>query len=482
MRLLGRPMFLLGVLLIAAGTLTACASRPNEPGKAHVLRWDGIVSPIMVRYIDRGIDTAERSNAPVVVIRLDTPGGFDTSMRQVVQRIESSRVPVIVYVSPAGSRAASAGTFITMVGHVAAMAPNTTIGAATPVGAGGDDIEGAMGRKVMNDAIAYIRGIAELRDRNADWAESAVRDAAAITETRAVELNVVDFVARDVPEALALAHGMQLEVTGPGGVGVRTVTLETENLQLFVNSPNLFENILYVLASPDIAFLLLTLGGLALIIELYSPGFGVGIFGVIALILAYFALGALPVNMAGVILILLGLTLLAIEVFVAGFGAFGIGGVIAIILGGLILTGSSEMGFQVSRWLVIATGVGIGLFFLLVLTAILRVRRMPTKSGREHIIGAKGEARTALNPTGYVVIEGERWEAVAEEPPIEAGQAIVVKELAGLRLRVALDRERAVPVSVEAGPAGAGAPQETQNQPAPAPEPPARPRPAEGSR
>lgn len=471
--LLRRPLLTIGLLLILAGGLSACASRPNVPDKVHVLRWDGVVNPVMARYIDRGLDTAERSNAPAVVLQLDTPGGLDSSMREIVQRIEASTVPVIVFVSPSGSRAASAGTFITMAGHVAAMAPNTTIGAATPVSGTGEDIEGAMGRKVINDAVAYIRGIAELRGRNADWAESAVRDAAAVHETEALSLNVVDFVATDVPSLLAMADGMQVRVAAADGVGTRSFTLATAGVALHENGPNLFENLLYLLASPDIAFLLLTLGGLALIVEIWTPGFGVGIFGVIMLILAYFSLGALPVNWAGVALISLGLVLLLLELFMAGFGVFGIGGIIAIVLGGLILTGSSETGFQVSRWLVIGTGVAIGAFFLLVVGAIMKVRNMPTHSGKQKLIGARGETRTALDPAGYVMIEGERWEAFTDTPPIEAGRQIIVQDQVGLRLRVALD-----PAYAGVGPAARPAASETASPSAEAPST----RPAEGRR
>src|SRR5215216_5525742 len=208
----------------------------------------------MEQYIDRGLDTAERSQAPAVVLRLDTPGGLDSAMRGVIQRIESSRVPVIVYVAPAGGRAASAGTFITMAGHVAAMAPNTTIGAATPIDASGDDIPGALGRKVTNDAVAYIRSIAELRERNADWAESAVRDAAAVSAARAVELDVVDFVATSLEDALAKADGREVEVQGDSGNSV-SVVLHTAGAVTTSNGTNFFERVLYYLADPNVAFL-----------------------------------------------------------------------------------------------------------------------------------------------------------------------------------------------------------------------------------
>jgi membrane-bound serine protease (ClpP class) len=439
MRTLGRrPLLVVGLLLIAAGLLASCASSKPED-RVHILTWDGIVNPVMERYIDRGIDTAERSSARAVVLRLDTPGGLDSAMRDVIQRIEASRVPVLVYVSPAGSRAASAGTFITMAGHVAAMAPNTAIGAATPISSGGEDIPGALGRKVTNDAVAYIRGIAELRGRNADWAEQAVRDAVSVNENTAVELNVVDFVATSVEDLLAKADGREVKVAGPNGdpqpTTVRTLGALTTEI-----GTTFFEQVLYRIADPEIAFLLLSLGGLALVIELFSPGFGIGIFGVICLVLAFFALGSLPTNWAGVALIFFGLALLAVEVFVTGFGVFGIGGIAALIFGGLILTGGSDTGYQVSRWLVISFGVVAGTFVILVAGALLRMRRMASAPlDKVKLIGAKGTTRTRLDPRGYVTVEGERWEATSEEGLIEDETPIVVTQTAGLRLIVKRD-------------------------------------------
>jgi membrane-bound serine protease (ClpP class) len=390
--------------------------------------------------VDRGIDTAERSDARALVLRLDTPGGLDTSMREVIQRIEASRVPVIVYVAPSGARAASAGTFITMAGHVAAMAPNTTIGAATPINSDGQDIEGALGRKVTNDSVAYIRGIAELRGRNADWAEQAVRDAAAITATEAASIHVVDFVANGLDELLRQSDGRSVEVRTEAA-GVQSVTLRTAGAAVFENDTSIFEEILNVLADPNIAFLLLSLGGLALLSEIFHPTFFAGTFGVIALILAYFSLGALPTNWAGVALIFFGFVLLGSEIFVSGFGVLGIGGVIALILGGLILTGNNDApSFQVSRWLVISLGAVIGAFFLLFVSALVRARRMPHHSGRESLIGAKGTTRTRLDPKGVVLVSGETWDATSEDDyPIEPDAPIIVTATEGLRLRVKRD-------------------------------------------
>jgi membrane-bound serine protease (ClpP class) len=446
------PAGICGAFLVVLAVLAAACSSQRPRDRVHVLTWNGIVNPVMERYVNRGIGVAEDSDARAVVLRLDTPGGLDTSMRDIIKRMQSSEVPVIVYVSPAGGRAASAGTFITMAGHVAAMAPNTTIGAATPVSSGGEDIEGALGRKVTNDAVAYIRGIAELRGRNPDWAEDAVRNAVAITQTQAVDLKVVDFVAANVEDLLRQSDGRSVEV-GDGAGGSRSLTLRTAGAGIVQNGPNVFEELLYLIADPNIAFLLLSLGGLALVVEIFHPSGLTGIFGAIALILAFFALGSLPTNWAGVALISLAFVLLVTEVFVSGFGVLGVGGIIALILGGLILTGSSETGFQVSRWLVIAMGAIIGAIVLLFLAALLRMRRMPAHSGRESLIGAKGTARTALNPRGVVLVAGERWDATAEDPPIEDDTPIIVTGSAGLRVTVKRD-----PAFVKLLPAGSAAP------------------------
>jgi membrane-bound serine protease (ClpP class) len=437
-RIRQHPLGSLGlVLILSALLLIACTSSTRAPDQVHVLTWKGDVNPVMEQYVDRGLDTAEKSQARAVVLRLDTPGGLDSAMRKVIQRIDSARVPVIVYVAPAGGRAASAGTFITMAGHVAAMAPNTTIGAATPIDASGEDIPGALGRKVTNDAIAYIRGIAELRGRNADWAESAVRDAAAVSADRAVELDVVDFVGTSIDDVLTKADGREVEVMGAGGAPVNVV-LRTAGAPTTNNGTNFFERVLYYIADPNVAFLLLSLGGLALLIELLTPGFGVGIFGVIALVLAYFSLGALPVDWAGVALILLGIALLAAEVYVGGFGALGIGGIAALIFGGLILSGDSNSGYQVSRLLILVVAIAFGGFALLLAGSLVALRRMGSKPAAQ-VLGSEGIARTELAPDGVVLVMGERWNATAEDGPIHEDEHVLVTRVDGLKLRVRRD-------------------------------------------
>jgi membrane-bound serine protease (ClpP class) len=346
---------------------------------------------------------------------------------------------VIVFVSPAGGRAASAGTFITMSGNIAAMAPNTTIGAATPINSDGSDIDGALGRKIENDAVAYIRGIAELRGRNADWAEDAVRDGASVNETEAVRLDVVDFVATGIEDLLAKSDGRQVEVPNEAGT-IRSLTLRTAGAATVENSTSVFEEILDLIADPNVAFLLLSLGGLALISEIFHPTGVAGIFGVIALALAWFALGVLPTNWAAVGLIAFGFVLIVAEIFVSGFGALGIGGALAIALGGLFLTGSGETGVEVSRWLVFGIAGVIGAWALLIVGAIMKARRQPAHSGPESLIGAKGTARTRLNPDGAVWIAGERWDATAADGDlIEDGTPVIVTAKDGLHLVVKRD-------------------------------------------
>jgi membrane-bound serine protease (ClpP class) len=424
---------LLAIALLGAGLAMACARNIDERNAVHILTADADVNPVLARYIDRGIDEAEDTDAKAVVIKLDTPGGLITSMEDIVQRIQESDVPVIVYVSPSGGKAASAGTFITMSAHVAAMAPGTRIGAAHPVAAGGDDIEGDLREKVENDAAAYARSIAEERGRNADWAEDAVRDSVSASTSEAVELGVVDFEAQDVGDLLRQSEGRTVKV-GADENFVITGVAEAERVS---NSMTFFERMLLVLSDPNIAFLLLSLGGLGLLIELFAPGIGLpGIGGTIALILAFFALGTLPVNYAGVALIGLAFALFAAEAFAPGIGVFGVGGAIALIFGGLILTSSDQPEFQVNRWFLYGTGIVLAAFFIMVATAIIRMRRMPSYAGTAALIGQMATARSYLNPDGFIFLRGERWKAVAEDAPIREGERVEVTSVKGLTVTV----------------------------------------------
>ncbi len=422
--------------LLTALVVVAAACGPGGPeGAVHVLTADGDVNPVMARYIDRGIDDAEDKNAEAVVIRLDTPGGLDTSMRDIVQRIEEDRIPVIVFVSPKGARAASAGTFITMAGNVAVMAPSTSIGAASPISSTGEDIEGTLGKKVTNDAVSYIRGIAELRGRNADWAEDAVRGAVSISPSEAVSENVVDLIADDLDDLLEQVDGREVQLT------TGTVTLETGDASVVFNDMNLMERFLDIISDPNITFLLLSLGSVALFYEIVAPGhIFPGVFGVIALILAFWSLSVLPFNWAGVILIFVAFGLFAAEIFVTSGGILGVGGVIALILGGIILTSGNPSEFQVDKRLIYGLAAAIGMFFLFVVTSIIRIRRQPVAIGIHTLIGKEAVARSTLDPTGMVFVEGEYWSATVKEGKVREGERVVVTDVEGLNLTVIKER------------------------------------------
>ncbi|TAK57435.1 MAG: nodulation protein NfeD [Dehalococcoidia bacterium] len=419
-------------LLFAAGLAVACAPSFHQRHAVHVLTANSEVNPVMRQYIDRGIDEAERTDAAAVVIRLDTPGGLSDTMEKIVQRIQSAKVPVIVYVAPSGAKAASAGTFITMSAHVAAMAPGTSIGAAHPVSATGGDIGGTLGTKVENNAAAYARSIADKTGRNADWAESAVRQSVSASTNDAVRLHVVDYSANSVDDLLRKADGRTVTVDG------RSVTLANlESAPRVNNNMTLVERFLLVLSDPNVAFMLLAIGGLGLLIEFLHPGvIAPGVFGAIALILAFFALGTLPVNWAGVALVLLAFVLFAAEMYVSGFGALGVAGVISLVAGGLLLTSTGNPDFQVSRWLVAAMGAGFAVFFFTVVTAIIRMRRLPAHTGTQSMIGATAVARGDLDPRGFVFLHGERWRAVALDGPIASGARVEVTGVKGFTLTV----------------------------------------------
>ncbi len=422
-----------GVLLVLGVVGFACGGGPGAPPDAvHVLTADGVVGPVMERYLDRGMDAAEDEDAEAVVIQLDTPGGLITSMNDIVKRILSSEVPVIVYVSPQGGHAASAGTFITMAAHVAAMAPATRIGAATPVGSGGEEIQGPLGDKVTNDAAEQIKGLAELRGRNEEWAESAVRDAVSANASEALELNVVDLIANDLDELLDSVDGRQVTLHPD-----REVTLQTADSKVVFNDMNLIERFLDIIADPNIALLLLSLGTLAIFIEIVNPGvIFPGVFGVIALILGFFALSVLPFNWAGVALILVAFILFGLEIFVPSGGILGVGGVVALILGGLLLTSGNPPEFQVSRWLLIGLAAAMGAMVLFVLVNIMRIRMMPAQMGMESVVGREAVTRSTLDPEGFVFFDGESWSAESEEGMIGEGERVVITEVHGLKLKV----------------------------------------------
>ncbi len=424
--------------LLVAGLASACASE-TTPNAVHVLKADGSVGPIMERYIDRGISRAEDNGGKLVVIELDTPGGLSESMRQIVQRIERATVPVAVYVSPTGGRAASAGTFITMAANIAAMAPNTSIGAASAINSDGSDIEGTLGKKIENDAVAFIRGIAELRGRNADWAEKAVRDAAAVNQTQAVELKVVDFVANDFGELLKRVDGTSVELRPGTFVELRGLT----EAPIVHTDMTAWERFLDFLANPTLASLLITLGFFGLIFELANPGLIFpGVAGVVAIILGFVGFGVLPVETAGLVLIAVALIFFALELFVPSGGMLGAGGVVALILGAIIAFRDTPADVRPPIWLIVLLGVLIVAMFVSMAAAVARVRKIAVATGTEALIGRLAVARTPLAPEGFVFIMGERWKAEMEGGTAQPGERVRIVAAHGLRLRVRKENEK----------------------------------------
>lgn len=426
---------LVGLWLLLFSLSPSVHAQP--PGGVVVLEAHGIVDPFMAQYLERGIQTAESTGAQLVVIQMDTPGGLDSAMRTVVQAILNSNVPIAVFVSPSGARAASAGVFITMAAHVAAMAPGTNIGAAHPVDLSQQELTETLQDKVTNDAVAYIRAIAEQRHRNADWAEQAVRQSASLTAMQAVDSGVVDLLASDLGDLLRKLQGREVRLDG------EKVTLELQTASITTEAMTLFETIAHGIVNPNIAYLLLTLGTIALVAEFYHPGAIVpGVSGVICLILAFVALGNMPVNWGGIGLILFAFALFVLDIKVAGF-ALSIAGVISFVLGSLLLfspfgtpTAPALPQVSISPWLVAGmTSVLVG-FFGIVITAGVRAQRKAALMGTHILQGKTGTALSDLAPHGVVQVQSETWSATAIGHPIRAGEAVEVLGSDGLRLQV----------------------------------------------
>jgi len=425
-----RILLLLGLLVTALISIEAQAATTT----VDVLTAKGVINPVLVDYIERGIDHAEETNATACIIQLDTPGGLDTSMRDIIQDIVNARVPVVVYVSPSGARAASAGVFITVAAHVAVMAPNTAIGAAHPVAIGTEgeaQISEAMEEKVVNDAAAYIRSIAESHGRNMEWAEKAVRESVSATEQEALELNVIDMVAADLDALISQLDGR--EVTMLGGA---VVTLNTKGAAINNLPMNNIEDFLYAISDPNIAYLLLSLAMLGIMAEISNPGMIFpGVIGAICLLMAFFSLGMLPVNYAGILLIVLAFGLFIAEVFTTSFGLFTAGGIASLVLGSLVLFKGGPL-FQVNPWLIGTISIIIAGFFAFVITRVIRAHHRQASTGWEELIGKPAMVQAALAPEGMVLFRGEHWKAVSEEGQVEPGEEVIINRVDNLKLYV----------------------------------------------
>ncbi|HEY7647580.1 MAG TPA: nodulation protein NfeD [Methylomirabilota bacterium] len=414
----------LTVMLAAPGIAAAQA-------RVALLPIEGVISPVTVRLIATAIDRAQAEGNQALVIQLDTPGGLERSMRAIVQRMLNAEIPVIVYVAPTGGRAASAGVFITMAAHVAAMAPATNIGAAHPVALGGGVDKESL-KKIENDAAAFIRTVALERGRNAEWAEKAVRQSVSITEREAVRLKVVDLVADSMTDLMQKIDGRVVKTTKG------SVTLATRTAQVAPITVGFRDRFLNVITDPNVAYVLMMLGMIGLMAELYNPGaIFPGVIGGISIILAFFAFQSLPINYAGLLLILLGIALLIAEIKIVSHGILGIGGVVAMALGSMMLFDAPEIGFRISWWVIVPTvGATAGLF-LFVVTAGVRALGQRPMLGAPGLIGQVGRARSRLAPEGQVTVQGEIWSAIADSEPIDEGAPVRIVDVQGLTLKVA---------------------------------------------
>ena len=443
-----------GLLGLVAAPFVASAQAQATtvaPGSVAVVRARGVVNPTLAHFIGRSIDQAEVDRATTVVIELDTPGGLDSSMRQIIQRILASNVPVVVYVSPPGARAGSAGVYIAYAAHVAAMAPNTNIGSATPVAMGEDgekQMSPEMRAKVTNDAAAYIRSLAEQRGRNADWAEKAVREGANVTAQQALGLGVIDVIAADVPDLLRQIDGKTV-ATASGQVAVQAASAPVQRVEMGV-----IDAFLHAISDPTIAYILLSLGTMGLFFELSNPGtLFPGTIGAICLLLGFYALGTLPVNWAGLLLMALALLLFVVDIFAPTHGILTIGGLVAFLLGSLMLFNVPEAAswLSLSLWTILTVTGLMGGFFLAIARLVARSMKQQPAVGREALIGQVGRVRTPLDPEGMVWLDGALWKATTDHGPVPAGARVEVLEVDGLHLLVTPFKEAAVDPVLSSG-------------------------------
>jgi membrane-bound serine protease (ClpP class) len=454
---LGCVLALALVSLVPRSSLRAQA--PEHTGTAALLSIDGAIGPATSDYFTRGLKSDVASGAKLIVVQMDTPGGLDSAMREIIQSILASPVPVVTFVYPQGARAASAGTYILYASHVAAMAPATNLGAATPVSIGGPGVsppsrpsggdqggqEGqgqqdnggqapepgsAMERKAVNDAVAYIRSLAERRGRNAEWAERAVRSAASLSAQAALKEHVIDLIAADPMDLLEKLNGRQVEVDG------KQMTLETSGLVYQRITPDWRTRLLAVISNPTVAYILMLIGIYGLIFEGYNPGaFVPGVVGAISLLLALFAFQVLPVNYAGLALILLGIVLMIAEFLVPSFGALGLGGIAAFVFGSIILIDSDMPGYGIPLPLITSVATAGAVTLLGILWFAMRSRARPVVSGVEEMLHAKATALGDFQGEGTVWVHGERWRAFSSVPVVK-GQALTVTRVDGLTLYV----------------------------------------------
>jgi membrane-bound serine protease (ClpP class) len=449
MRLFRFAVMRLRATLFTAIVFVLAAAPASAAERAVVLDIDGIIGPAVADYVVRELHAVSPAEVGIVVLRMNTPGGLDSSMRQIDTAILASPVPVATYVAPSGARAASAGTYIAYASAIAAMAPGTNIGAATPIQLGGNPFAPGAGsdqkaqttdktaapedtetRKLVNDAVAYIRSLAAVNGRNADWAAAAVRTAASLPASEALSLHVVDAVATDVPDLLRQIDGRTVTVNG------KPMQLATAGLAVVTAPPDWRTELLALVTNPNVAFILLLIGIYGLILEFFNPGaVAPGLVGAISLVVALYALALLPINYAGAALVLFGIGLMIAETHIGAFGAIGVGGIAAFTIGALMMFPSRVPGFALSRAVILGTAIGSGVLLALAIAALLRSRKRPVVTGGEALIGSTGEAVAWQGNEGRVRVAGEIWRARAEAP-LPDGARVKVLRRDGLILLV----------------------------------------------
>jgi len=419
------------VHLIFVGLLIGHVLASETTAPIHVLHVTDVINPVSAEYITESLKAAIQQGAQAVIIQLDTPGGLDKSMRLIIKEILNSPLPVIVYVSPSGSRAASAGTFITLAAHVAAMAPGTNIGAAHPVSVGGGEMGKEMADKITNDAAAYIKSIAEQRGRNVEWAEKAVRESISASETEALQHKIIDLIAIDLHDLLKQVHGRQVTTTA----GERT--LHTEGVAVQHVEMSLRQRLLSLLADPNVAYMLLMLGAAGIFFEISTPGVVLpGVVGGISLVLGLYALQLLPVNYAGLALMALAIILFLAEIKVTSYGALTIGGIVSMIFGSLMLFDTPPSLPGLSLWVVVPTTLLVAGFFVFLVGAVIQTLSQQPYSGREGLVHKVGVALTPIDQKqGKVFVAGERWDANSAEP-VATGDEVEIVSLQGMTLLV----------------------------------------------